>query len=413
MQFLSRSVSVALVTVVTGAVLVHVPAEARPSHARSAASHAKTRSVDAPPTRSAQIRLIAPVQLAVDRTGHRYVVDNTNQVLVYAPTATGDVERPARSIGGRSTKLLHPCGVAVDDAGYLYVGSSIGSLPHGHPELEGHTGMITVYAPGANGDVAPVRTIVGDRTGLDSPCDLAVRGGEVYAANYGNGSITVHRTDADGDAAPRRVVAGPATGLSGNTADDAGPVPVTLAVAANGALHVGANTPGWPGGPVTPRGTVSVFVPGARGNVAPVRKLDGTRLGFAWVNDVALDRAGNLYVANGGEFASDGARGNVQVFRKGATGKKPAAVRLGGSASRVHLPRALQVLDNGSVVVLDRLPLLSLNTYAPLVRPKHRAGLDRQKAHLKAHKKAHKKKAHLKAAKKAAKKAAQKAKGRR
>ena len=359
-----RSLTLALATVVAGATLVHVPAEARTAHAR-------TRAVDVPPTSSAQIHLIAPRHTAVDGAGYRYVVDGTNQVLVYLPTATGDVERPARSIGGRDTKLYEPCGVAVDRAGRLYVSSAIGARPLGHPELEGYTGMITVYAPRANGNAAPIRTIVGDRTGLDRPCDLTVRRGEVYTSNAGNGSVTVHGTGADGDAAPRRVIAGPATGWSGLGSDDLGPVPGALAVGRDGTLYVGANNRVLRDSPVRPTGTISVFRPGARGNVAPRRKLVGTRLGFEQVNSLALDRSDNLYVSNGGEFAENGRRGNIQVFRKGATGRKPAAVRLGGPDSRVFAPGALEVLADGSVLVLDLLPRILLNTYAPLVRQKH------------------------------------------
>ena len=359
MALLRRSAAAALVTVVTSAALVTVAAGAHPG-----APPGGTRSVDVAPTSNVRILMIVPGQMAVDTQGFRYVTESVNQLNVYAPDATGTAgneARPVRVIGGISTKLYLPCGVAVDRAGFLYVGSIIGANPVGHPELEGQAGMITVYAPGATGNATPVRTIVGDGTGLDAPCDLALHRGRIYAANIGNASVTVHRADADGNAAPERVIAGPSTGLSeGEAPDFDGQVPRSVAVARNGTVYVGTSNQ------ATDRGTVAVFARGADGDVAPRRTLDGATLGFDDVNDLALDRRGNLYVANGVEPS-----GNVQVFRKGARADRPASVKLGGPVSQIELPRSIHVFKDGSLLVLTTRPWQALNTYAPLVRGTH------------------------------------------
>src|SRR5439155_211930 len=76
---------------------------------------------------------------------------------------------------------------------------------------------ITVYAPGANGDVAPDRAIVGDQTGLSSPSGLALdASGRIYVTNQGdlfgeNASVEIFSSGASGNAAPLARIAGGST----------------------------------------------------------------------------------------------------------------------------------------------------------------------------------------------------------
>ena len=60
---------------------------------------------------------------------------------------------------GASTGLNGPTGIALDAAGNLYVANTLGN-------------SITVYAPGASGDAAPVATISGGHTGLNGPIGI-------------------------------------------------------------------------------------------------------------------------------------------------------------------------------------------------------------------------------------------------
>lgn len=90
-------------------------------------------------------------QLALDSSGNVYAANNYgNSVTVYGPTANGDVA-PNRKITGPDTGISGPTGVSVDQFGNLYVLNS-------HSADAGMS-TITVYAPGANGDAAPVRTL--------------------------------------------------------------------------------------------------------------------------------------------------------------------------------------------------------------------------------------------------------------
>src|SRR2546422_654579 len=86
---------------------------------------------------------------------------------------------PMAVITGDQTGLCDPFAIALDAAGKLYVANHCAN-------------SITVYAPGANGNVAPDHAIVGDQivgdhTGLSSPSGLALgASGSIYVANQGD-----------------------------------------------------------------------------------------------------------------------------------------------------------------------------------------------------------------------------------
>jgi len=154
--------------------------------------------------------LAGPIGLAFDGTGQLYVVNGPGPgigtVTVYPAGATGNVV-PTATIGGPTTRLDNPWGVAVDASGQIYVSSAGDS--------------ILVYAPGATGDAAPVAAIAGPSTGLNTPLGLVLtpggrqHGGQrLYVANFRGNSITVYSGSAVGDAAPIATIAGPATGLA-------------------------------------------------------------------------------------------------------------------------------------------------------------------------------------------------------
>ena len=88
-------------------------------------------------------------------------------------TRRADV-RPSRVVAGPRTQLEEPTALAFDGAGRLYVAN--------HPAPGGAN--IAVYAPGVNGDAAPVRTLAGRRTRLRVPRAIAVDArGTLYVVN--------------------------------------------------------------------------------------------------------------------------------------------------------------------------------------------------------------------------------------
>jgi hypothetical protein len=124
-----------------------------------------SRAVDGPPTPDPVAAFKNPTGIAVGSDGRVYISSQgDSSVVVYAPGARG-LARPIRRIGPGSG-LVSPEGIALDSRGGLLVAS-------GQHRTVGK-GSITVYAPGATGDAAPVRVIAGVHTGLDQPSAIAV-----------------------------------------------------------------------------------------------------------------------------------------------------------------------------------------------------------------------------------------------
>ncbi len=86
-----------------------------------------------------------------------------NTVATYGivDASTGTTLTPLQAIVGAKTGLDQPRASAFDAEGNLYVANT-GLISYG--------GTVTVYAPDADGDVAPIRTLVG----LDHPFSLAL-----------------------------------------------------------------------------------------------------------------------------------------------------------------------------------------------------------------------------------------------
>jgi hypothetical protein len=192
--------------------------------------------------------LTSPLSMAVDATGQMYITDNDdNAVLIFAPGATGNVA-PVRQIANTGG-----FGIAVDTGGNVYVAP-----------FPGDQGVV-VYGPTASGNATPIRTISGTATTLGVILQIAVdSNANLYVANAGNASIDVFAPGANGNVAPTRVIAGSATTLANA---------MGVAVDSTGAIYVCdvADT-GMDTGP-----SVDVFAPGANGNAAPQSRFTSTQ----------------------------------------------------------------------------------------------------------------------------------------
>jgi sugar lactone lactonase YvrE len=142
----------------------------------------------------------SPGGLALDAGGNLFVVDTgqgfasfPGDVQVFAPGASGNAA-PIRAIAGNNTLLSQPFGIAFDQVGNLYV-TNVGS------------NSITVYAAGAAGNVSPMRVITGPNTRLSLPTGIAVdNAGYAYVGNENqsppNSPILVFAPNANGNVAP-------------------------------------------------------------------------------------------------------------------------------------------------------------------------------------------------------------------
>ena len=161
-------------------------------------------------------RLIYPEQDRVDSSGNIYVPNYaSNTITIYAAGSTGNVS-PTRTIKGGRTKLTQPEGLALDSSANIYVSNDLG------PGRD-NNGTLTVYAAGANGNVAPIQFIKGRATKLKSDVSgVAVDGSDNIYVSNGAGStcsgcsfVTVYSSGATGDVAPVRELKGAKTGLVG------------------------------------------------------------------------------------------------------------------------------------------------------------------------------------------------------
>ena len=237
-----------------------------------------------------------PFAVAIDKVGKIYVANQgggynfDGSITVYSPGSTGNVSPVAMIAGsktGDNTGLNSPNGLALDAANKLYVLNEFGSAGQG--------GHITIYPPGASGNIAPEATIAdasaGGQTQLNSPAGLALdSGGNIYVTNDGgSGSITIYAAGSKGDVAPKAVISGSNTGLAtprGIAIDSKGYIYV-----ANASDGVVTEEPLEDDGSHSAPATITVYPPGSNGNVKPVATITGPLTSLAHPEGIAIGPA--------------------------------------------------------------------------------------------------------------------------
>ena len=146
--------------------------------------------------------------IAIDRNDFLYVANEAGATVdLFAPgTST-----PGARIGGATTGLVEPVSVALDAARNVYV-------------FDFDKQAISEFAAGATGNVAPIRLISGSNTGfsvLPPPFSSFAEGlavsrqsGQIFVANPSTNALLIFAANANGNIAPIRTIAGNATGLS-------------------------------------------------------------------------------------------------------------------------------------------------------------------------------------------------------
>lgn len=199
-----------------------------------------------------------PEGIALSPTnGNIYVANSSaNSITIYKATANHDAA-PISTISGSSTGLSGPAGLLVDASGNVYVPNTVSNAitvyaadsvakganniapaatitstafcNSGGPcidspyqlaldaesnvyvaNLQGNGGyFISVFSAAANGDVAPIGTIIGTKTKLAAPDGVALdSGGNLYVANSDTHNVTIYAAGASGNVKPLRTVGG-------------------------------------------------------------------------------------------------------------------------------------------------------------------------------------------------------------
>jgi hypothetical protein len=260
-----------------------------------------------------------------------YAVNGGNSSITAYPTAASGNTAPVITIAGSNTLLHTPLGIGFDAQGDMFVTNTSACPPYNDV-------AITEYAPGANGNVNPIREISGPKTMLNTPFGVAVDlSGKIYVADPAVG-VLVYAANANGNVAPLFVLD------AGNPG--AGPAPSDVTFDTSGDLFVvnslgGTQSPGTVGGP----GSIFEYAANPVAGATPIAEISGTATQLGDPRRATVDATGNLYVENSspsyGDFTvyAAGSNGNVAPER---TFKPPSAISCGG-----------QTFSAGNGVALD------------------------------------------------------------
>lgn len=202
--------------------------------------------------------------------GSVYIADPNgvqDEVLVF-PQNTNGGPTPSIFITGNVTGLSSPQGIAVDNAGNMWVTNTT-------------TSSITEYSAGSTGNVAPINTVQGNATSLSSPVGIVFNAnGDMFVVNSatdGSGSYEILEFGPNpvGNQAPINRIGGGATLLT---------QPQYVAVDGAGNLYV-TNLP---------VNLINIYAPGASGDVAPIVSFGGNCLA---PDGISLDASNHIYVS--------------------------------------------------------------------------------------------------------------------
>jgi sugar lactone lactonase YvrE len=231
-----------------------------------------------------------PLGLAVDRKGAVYVADASGNGVYRIPSGGAAVTLPKPD---SAVNLQTPTGVAVDAVGNVFVSNNAGnSILKITPD-----GVVSVFA-GKSGDPGAADG-AGSAASFVTPRGIAIdEKDNLYVADEGNSNI-------------RKITpAGVVTTLAGaagqtGSADGAGPAarfaaPRSLTAAADGTVYV-ADTDNHLIRKISPQGVV-VTLAGKAGDSGNADG-QGAAARFSEPRGIAVDAAGNVYVADTGNGA--------------------------------------------------------------------------------------------------------------
>jgi sugar lactone lactonase YvrE len=279
----------------------------------------------------------APRGIAVDREGNYYVADTRNNIVrkitpsgvVTTLAGTGGTEGGTNGTGAQA-RFNEPFGVAVDDAGSIYVADASNNAVRKITAA----GVVTTFA-GGNGAGSADGT--GTSAQFDEPRGICIDStGTLYIADYDNHTIRkITTAGVVTTLAGRADVPGNADGV-GTAASFRGPM--GIAVDATGIVYV-ADT-----------GNRSIRRISASGTVTTV-SLSGSTLSEP--RGVAVTSSGTILVADYGSHTIRSISSSGTVTTLAGAIDSPGTADGASSSARFHYPSALALLSDGSLAVAD------------------------------------------------------------
>jgi sugar lactone lactonase YvrE len=311
---------------------------------------------------SSSATLYAPYGVAVDSAGNLYIADTYNNVVREVSAGTGIITTVAGNgtagysgDGGAATsaELNTPIGVAVDGAGNLYIADNTKSRVR---EVSAGTGIITTVAgngtTGYSGDGGAATSAE-----LNAPTGVAVDGaGDLYIVDFGNNRI--RKVSAGTGNRIITTVAGSGTaGYSGDggLATNAELLnPYGVAVDSAGDLYIADST----NNRIREVSAGTGFISTVAGNGTGGYSGDGgasTSAELSGPSGVALDSAGNLYIADSG---NNRVREVEVTIPPTLTFKTATNV---GSTDSVDGPQTITVSNIGNATLTLATPTTGMN----------------------------------------------------
>lgn len=252
------------------------------------------------------------------------------RLAVFARQANGQVA-PLRVLEGQKTGLsrsLH--GIFLDARNdEIIIPSNV-------------AGAIAVYGRTQSGNTPPKRMIQGSRTHLNSPQGVAVddEHQELIVSNDTRFSILVFERTANGNAAPIREIIGPKTGINNPQGIVVDPVHDEIILSDEGGK-----------GPAKPPPHLLVFRRTDSGDVAPIREITGPKTGMLRPRQIQYDsQRDELVIADRGlvqEFKYD-VPGFLAVWKRTDSGDVAPRKLIRGPRSQLTSPRSVYVdMKNG------------------------------------------------------------------
>ncbi len=291
--------------------------------------------------------LSEPVGIALDSSQNIYVADNgATSVFVYPAlgSSTGTLnEAPIATISGNITGLDSPKNIALDSSQNIYVTDDGATSVFVYPALGG-SGWVA--GPPATYSVAPTATISGSNTGLRNPYGIAVDSSGIYVADENAESVFLYSP------------LGSSTGLL-NEAPISGTISTTLTTGLAGTVGIALDTVGniyVAGNDFNGVPGVFVYAAGSNANAAPIATISGLSTGLDEPAGIALDSSGEIYVADEGD-AGDDIPPSVFVYPAlgNSTGllDEPPLATISGSKTDLLSPAGIALDSSRNIYVAD------------------------------------------------------------